>query len=147
MLERLLLVLVAAAVLAALDLMVKLTLPTPQWTLHQRSETWFVLSIGLLFGAAALARIPSRAVAAAAGVMSGGVLGNVISASWDDNRVPNPLVVGDQVTGIAFNFADVAILLGNLLLMVTLAAVAIRNRDRLIPPRRLLRTLYDRARG
>lgn len=134
--ERLFLVSAAAAVLMAADLAVKATVPTTPWHFHQRSNAWEVLCVVLLLGALALARIPSRGVAIGAGVMSGGVAGNLLSARANDNRVPNPLVIGDYMTGIAFNAADVFILVGNLLLMVSLMAVTIRNRDRLIPPRR-----------
>ena len=144
--ERLLLVLVAAAVLAALDLTVKMTLPTPEWAFHERSVEWAVLSALLLVGAGALALVPSRAVALAAGVTSGGVLGNLASALWDGNRVPNPLVVGDEMHFVAFNLADVVFSVGNVVLMATLMIVTIRNRDRLIPPRRLARALYHRSR-
>jgi thiosulfate reductase cytochrome b subunit len=134
--ERLFLVSAAAAVLMAADLAVKATVPTMPWHFHQRSNAWEILCVVLLLGALALARIPSRAVAIGAGVMSGGVAGNLLSARANDNRVPNPLVIGDYATGIAFNAADIFILVGNLLLMVSLMAVTIRNRDRLIPPRR-----------
>ena len=134
--ERLFLVSAAAAVLMAADLAVKATVPTAPWHFHQRSNAWEILCVVLLLGALALARIPSRAVAIGAGVMSGGVAGNLLSARANDNRVPNPLVIGDYMNGIAFNAADVFILVGNLLLMVSLMAVTIRNRERLIPPRR-----------
>jgi hypothetical protein len=144
--ERLLVVLVAAAVLAALDLMVKLTLPTPEWAFHERSPEWAVLSALLLIGTGALALVPSRAVALAAGVTAGGVLGNLASALWDGNRVPNPLVVGDEMNFVAFNVADVVFSIGNLVLMATLIFVTIRNRDRLVPPRRLARALHQRRR-
>lgn len=134
--ERLFLVSAAAAVLMAADLSVKAAVPTAPWHFHERSNAWEALCVVLLLGALALARIPSRAVAIGAGVMSGGVAGNLFSARWNDNRVPNPIVIGDYVNGIAFNAADVFILVGNLLLMVSLMAVTIRHRDRLIPPRR-----------
>jgi len=144
--ERLLLVSAAAAVLMAADLSVKATVPTSPWHFHQRSNAWEVLCVVLLLGALALARIPSRAVAIGAGVMSGGVAGNLLSARANDNRVPNPLVLGDYMNGFAFNVADVFILVGNLILMVSLMAVTIRHRDRLVPPRRwkaALRRRFD----
>jgi Signal peptidase (SPase) II len=133
--ERLLLVVVPAAVLAAADLGVKASVATPPWDLHQRSTAWFALSLLVLAALLALAAVPSRAVAVAAGVMSGGVIGNLVSARLDGNRVPNPLLLGDHANGVAFNLADVFVLIGNLLLVVTLMAVAIRNRHRLLPPR------------
>ena len=135
---RLLLVVVPAAALAAADLGVKATVPTAPWHFHERSDGWMALSVVVLLGALALARVPSRAVAICAGVMSGGVGGNLLSARWNDNRVPNPLFLGDHVNGIAFNAADVFILVGNLLLMVSLIVVTVRNRDRLVPPGRVV---------
>jgi hypothetical protein len=130
-LERLLLLLVVAVSLAAVDQAVKLTLPSPEWALHQRSELWFLGSCLLLVAAAPLARIPSTTVAVAAGIFCGGVLGNVLSASQDALAVPNPIVVGSADGRIAFNVADLFILSGNLLLMASLIIVLIRNRDRL----------------
>ena len=46
--------------------------------------------------------------------------------------------------GIAFNLADVFVLLGIILLTVTLCGVTIRNRDRLIPPRAWMRAVQRR---
>jgi len=142
--ERLFLVSAAAAVLMAADQGVKATIPTSPWHFHERSSAWEALCVLLLLGALALARIPSRAVAIGAGVMSGGVAGNLLSARWNDNRVPNPLVIGDYQTGIAFNVADVFILVGVLFLMVSLMVVTIRHRDRLVPPRQLRASLRRR---
>ena len=141
---RLLLVVAPAAALAAADLGVKATMPTPPWHFHERSSGWVALSVVVLLGALALARVPSRAVAICAGVMSGGVGGNLLSARWNDNRVPNPLFLGDHVNGIAFNAADVFILVGNLLLTVSLVLVTIRNRDRLLPPRQWVAAVHRR---
>jgi lipoprotein signal peptidase len=76
-------------------------------------------------------------VALAAGVMSAGVIGNLVSARADGNRVPNPLTVSHGNYILAFNLADVFFLLGNLLLMITLIVETVRNRDRLAR-RRLL---------
>ena len=142
--ERLLLIVVPAAMLAAIDLSVKATTSIPPWYVHQRTNAWVLLSIVLLIGVLQLARVPSRTVALAAGVMSGGVIGNLVSARWNDNRVPNPLLFGDGTTVIAFNLADVCFLVGNLMLMASLMAVTIRNRDRLIPPRQWERALRQR---
>jgi hypothetical protein len=148
--QRLFLLVVTAAGLAAADLTVKIAVSTPAWDFHRRSHAWVALSLALLVGALLLTRLPSRAVAIAAGVMSGGVLGNLISARWHDNRVPNPLVLGDGAGGVAFNLADVFALVGILLLTVSLCAVTIRHRARLIPPHRwvvrALRRRESRAR-
>jgi len=145
--ERLFLLVVLAAGLAAADLLVKLTVATPPWHFHPRSDSWVVLSVAVLVAALLLTLVPSRLVAVAAGVMCGGVLGNLLSALFDGNRVPNPLHVGDATGGVAFNLADVFFLAGNLLLMLALMAVTIRNRRRLIPPRAWERALRERLRG
>ncbi len=142
--ERALVTLVSAGCLAAADLALKATIPTEPPYFHERSATWVGGSLILLIGALALVRVPSRAVALGAGVMSGGVFGNLFSAHWNDNRVPNPLVLGDHLNGIAFNAADVFILSGNLLLTSALIVVTIRHRDRLVPPRRWPRAVRRR---
>ena len=128
-------VLVPALALAAVDLAVKAALPTRGWDFHQRSNAWSVLTVSLLVVVLLLAVLPSRLVAAAAGVVAGGVLGNVVSAHRHGGRVPNPLVVGT----LALNLADVFILAGVPLLVFALVRVSIGHReriDRLIPPRR-----------
>jgi hypothetical protein len=133
--DRLFLFVVPAALLASVDQVVKATVATPWWAFHHRSPGWVALSIALLIGALFLTRVPSRAVAVAAGVMSAGVIGNLVSARWDANYVPNPLVIGGYGHGFAFNLADVFFMLGNLLLMSALVVMTVRNRDRLAAPR------------
>jgi Signal peptidase (SPase) II len=145
--ERLLLMVVPAVLLAAADLVVKASVASLPWDVHQRSTAWVALSLFVLVALLALAFVPSRGVAVAAGVMMGGVLGNLISARLDGNRVPNPLLLGDHVNGIAFNLADVFVLSGNVLLVVTLMVVTIRNRHRLIPPRAWEHELRRRLRS
>jgi hypothetical protein len=142
--RRLLIVAAVAAVLASVDLVVKSAVPTEWWAYHYRSDAWAAGSIALLIGACALALVPSRAVAFAAGVVSGGVIGNLVSARMNGNRVPNPLVIGGYGGGFAFNVADVFILLGNVLLMAASIVVVIRNRHLLEPPRAWERALLRR---
>jgi hypothetical protein len=144
--SRLLIVLALAAVLASVDLVVKSAVPTEWWAYHYRSDAWVAGSIALVIGACALALVPSRALAVAAGVVGGGVIGNVVSACMNDNRVPNPLVIGGYSGGFAFNVADVFILLGNLLLMAASIVLVIRNRHLLEPPRAWERAVLRRLR-
>jgi hypothetical protein len=139
--DRLLLIATPAVVLASVDLVVKAKVPTESWAFHHRSQAWVVLSLVVLLGAFSLMLVPSRAVALAAGVMSGGAIGNLVSARSDGNWVPNPLVIGNYERGIAFNLADVFFLVGNLLLMATLIVMIVRRRDRLAPPRAWERAL------
>jgi hypothetical protein len=132
---RLLLVVGPALLLAGADLVVKATVATRAWDFHVRSPLWVGFSIALAVGTLALAVVPSRFAAVAAGVVAGGVLGNLLSAWRHGGRVPNPLVAGT----LAFNLADVFVLVGAVLQTVALVRAAIRHReriDRLIPPRR-----------
>lgn len=126
--KRLLLVVALAATLALTDLAVKVAVATGAWDFHRRSHWWVALSLVLLLGAIAAARLPSRSVAVAAGVLSGGVLGNLVSAGWYGGRVPNPIVVEGGEGAVAFNLADVFALAGILLLMVSLSRVTVRHR-------------------
>ena len=144
--SRLLLIVVPAVALASADLIVKATVATPWWAFHHRSDGWVALGVAFLVGACALALVPSRAVALAAGITSGGVIGNLASARANANRVPNPFVIGAYAHGIAFNLADVFILLGNALLMTALIVTAVRHRHRLAPPRAWERALLRQLR-
>jgi lipoprotein signal peptidase len=128
--ERLLLLVVPAAALASVDLIVKASVPTASWAFHHRSGAWVALCVALLVGSAFLCVVPSASVAVAGGVMSAGVLGNLVSARADGNWVPNPLIVSEGRFTVAFNLADVFFLIGNLLLMTTLMAEVVRHRDR-----------------
>lgn len=140
--SRLLLVLLAASGLAAVDLNTKLVLETPPWAYHERSLAWVGFCLVILLGVAALSLVPSRLVAAAAGITGGGVLGNLLSAQWNDSVVANPFFLGGRTDDwIAFNVADILVLVGVLLLMPALMGVAIRYRHRLRPPSRLERRL------
>jgi len=128
--ERLLTLLLIAFVLALADQYVKLEIPTPAWADHHRSLLWFLASCALLLLVLPLSRLPSNSVTAGAGVFSGGVLGNLISAAANGFVVPNPLVIG-TTTGVAFNLADTFVLAGNLMLVGSLIVVTLRFRDRL----------------
>jgi len=141
--DRLLSFVVPAVVLVSVDQVVKASLGTPAWAFHHRSNGWVFLSIAVLVGAAFLTLVPSRVVAVAAGVMSAGAIGNLISWRLDGNRVPNPLVIGNYQQGLAlaFNLADVFFLVGNLLLMAALIVMIVRRRERLAPPRAWERAL------
>ncbi len=130
--------------LAAADLLVKAHAPTEPWAYHERSLAWLALSFSLLAGLGVVARIPSALVAPAAGVVAGGVLGNSLSAAWNGMEVPNPLTLSADDAIVAFNLADVWALTGILLLVCTLGAWLIRNRD-LIPPPEEVRATRGRA--
>jgi type III secretory pathway component EscV len=142
MLLRLTLVLTPAVVLTAVDLAMNAAFPTRMWDFHERSQLWSALTAALVVVLFLLAVLPSLLVAASAGVVAGGVLGNLISAREHGGRVPNPIVVGS----VALNVADIVVLAGVPLLVFALARVSIRHRDSLIPPRRWEAALRRRLR-
>ena len=115
--------------LAAIDLFVKTTIPTQQWAYHQRSLAWLFLSFALFGAMILIAQIPSLLVAPAAGILAAGILGNSLSAAWNDMAVPNPLVVGGDSAFVAFNLADIWALTGILALVLTIGVWLIRNRN------------------
>jgi hypothetical protein len=132
-----------ALAVAALDLAVKHFVATHAVDLHRRSHAWSLMSAILLVVVTALAVLPSRLAAFAAGVVAGGIAGNLVSALEHGGSVPNPIVVGN----VAFTVADVCVLVGVPLLAVALVRVAIVHRDlidRAIPPRRWERGLRRR---
>jgi hypothetical protein len=114
--------------LAAADLYVKATIPTQPWAYHGRSLGWLALSLALLAAMPAIARIPSRLVAPAAGVLTAGILGNGLSAAWNGMEVPNPFVFDFEHALVAFNLADVWALCGIFLLVLSIGTWLIRNR-------------------
>jgi lipoprotein signal peptidase len=135
MIRRLAATCATALAFALLDLSVKALVVTSTWDFHQRSHAWSTLAFVLVLLVLALGVLPSRLVTGAAGLVAGGAIGNVISAVRHRGLVPNPIVAGT----IAFNLADLFVVLGTPVLVVALARCAIRQRDvvdRLIPPRR-----------
>ena len=71
-----------------------------------------------------IAQIPSLLVAPAAGILAAGILGNSLSAAWNDMEVPNPLLAGGDSAFIAFNLADIWALTGILALVLTIGDLA-----------------------
>ena len=137
--QRLVLFVVPTLGLAFLDFGVKERLPTSDWLLHERSAAWVGLSVALVLGCFALACLSTRKLAAMAAVTAGGALGNLISVSRE-GAVPNPFLIGGS-NGIVFNLADVFVTGGLVLLVVALIAASLRNKHRLLPPRRWERRL------
>lgn len=130
--------------LAAVDLLVKASIPTESWAYHERSLGWLTLSVALLAALLAISQIPAMLVAPAAGLLAAGLLGNSLSAAWNGMSVPNPLVVSGDRGLIAFNPADVFALAGILALVIVIGVWLIRNRDR-IPPSHEVRASRGRA--
>jgi lipoprotein signal peptidase len=118
----------AALVVLGVDLVHEALAPTQFH--HVRPAGVFVLAI--LIAAALLAvapRVPSLGVALGAGIAAGGALGTAVSGfGW--NGVPDPLVSG----GIAFNLSDVAIGVGDALLIASVLVYAWAHRSALREP-------------
>jgi lipoprotein signal peptidase len=129
---RLLVLWLLASTLAAFDLWVNIIVPTPDWAFHQRSTLWAFGCVVLLIALIPLTRLPSPTVTIGAGFLAGGVLGNLIAGASDHLAVPNPLLLHTSSSGgIAFNFADAFILTGNLILVLSLCALVVKNRRQL----------------
>jgi len=75
-------------------------------------------------------RVPSLALSVGAGIAAGGAVGTLVAALVWSRGVPDPLV-GSTV---AFNVADVAIAVGNALLITSALLVAWRRRGALRQP-------------
>lgn len=129
---RLLVLWLLASTLAAFDLWVNVFVPTPDWAFHQRSSLWAFGCVVLLVAVIPLTRLPSPTVTIGAGFLAGGVLGNLISGASDHLAVPNPLLLHTSAGGgIAFNVADACIITGNLILVLSLCTIVIKNRRQL----------------
>jgi lipoprotein signal peptidase len=103
----------AAAALVVLVVALTHEVLTPTPFHHTRSAGVLVLAVAIALGLLTLApRVPSLGVALGAGIAAGGALGTVVGGlAW--NGVPDPLVQG----GIAFNLADLAIVVGDAMLI------------------------------
>jgi lipoprotein signal peptidase len=131
--KRLLVVWLLMCSLAGLDLWANFFLSTPDWAYHHRSALWAIGCTILLVAMIPLTRLPSNAVTIGAGFLSGGVLGNLVAGASDHLSVPNPLLLSTGSGGIAFNLADTFILTGNVILMVALCVLVMKNRAQLAP--------------
>jgi hypothetical protein len=119
----------AASTVLAVDLVDAATSRTQYF--HPRSAAVVVLAA--LLGAALLAyapRVPSRGVVVGAGLAAGGAFATAVSALAWSPGVPDPIVRG----GVAFNLADVALALGDALLVASALLYAWRSRGRLREP-------------
>jgi lipoprotein signal peptidase len=97
--------------------------PRPLWLLAGGA----VAAAGILVLAP---RVPSLALSLGAGTATGGVLGMLVAALIWSRGVPDPLVRGS----VAFNLADVAIAVGDAVLLASALLVVWRHRHALRQP-------------
>jgi hypothetical protein len=114
--------------LAAADLWLKAEATTPWWAYHERSPAWVLLCAVAVVGLVLVTRVPAPLVPPAAGVLLAGVLGNVLSAAWNDLQVPNPILVRGESAVVAFNLADLYAFVGVILLVAAVGGWLVRNR-------------------
>jgi lipoprotein signal peptidase len=122
---------VAVAVsLASADLAYKATAHAAYH--HARSPVAVLVTTFVVIGLVLLVpRLPSRAALMGAAVATGGAIGNLVSVLVWAQGVPDPLVVGTAVHGIAFNLADVFVFMGDAVMLSAAVVYALRNRARL----------------
>jgi len=102
-------------------------------TVYFHSRPLWILAAGAAAAVALLVlapRIPSLALSLGAGIAAGGALGTLVAALVWSRGVPDPLVGGSVV----FNVADVAIGVGNALLIASTLLVAWQRRHALRQP-------------
>ncbi len=121
MVDRRRLLIAVASLFAAVDLGQKATAPVYG---HPRGVAYLlvasVITVALVLF---VPRVPSRALAVAAGVAAAGAFGNLVSALVWRNGIPNPIVVGD----LAFNVADLCAVLGASALVLGAVLFALRH--------------------
>ena len=119
-----------AAALAVLVLALTHELLTPTPFHHVRAPGVLVLAGVIALALLVLApRVPSLGVALGAGIAAGGALGTLVAGvAWDG--VPDPILQ----RGVAFNISDLAIGLGDLILVGAALAHAWLHRDELRQP-------------
>jgi xanthine/uracil permease len=147
--RRVISVLAIGATLAGVDLATKAIFTTEPSHFDPRTHTWVLLSAAVLCGSILLALLPSRAVVGAAALVAGGVTGNLVSAARNDGSVQNPFFVSGMDRGIAFNLADILVMVGIAAQTVALMSLTIRYRH--VLPRsfvatRILRRIQARRR-
>lgn len=116
------------AALAAVDLAVQASVRGDPALAHHRTVAWMALSFAILAAVLGSAALPSRPLAWSAGVLGGGLAGNLGSALLHHRTIPNPFVAGD----IAFNLADAFVVAG--LVLGGAAAMLLADRYRNLLP-------------
>jgi lipoprotein signal peptidase len=102
-------------------------------TIYFHPRPLWLLATGTAAAAALLVlapRVPSLGLSVGAGIAAGGAVGTLLAALIWSRGVPDPLVGGT----VAFNLADVAIGVGNALLVASALLVAWRQRGALRQP-------------
>jgi hypothetical protein len=127
--QRLGITLGLTALLATVDLVVQASVAGNPGLAHHRTVAWMVLSFGILAVVLGSTALPSRLLAATAGVLGGGLAGNLGSALLHHGVIPNPFVAGD----VAFNLADAFVVVG--LVAGGVAVMRLAERHRHLLPR------------
>jgi hypothetical protein len=102
------------AALVAADQLLKQILPTPYWGWDAKGFHLVAIALGI---GACLTLVAYPPIRLGGTIMFAGITSNVLSASHGD--VPNPFVVGD----VAFNLADLLLLVGMVVLFASTPAV------------------------
>jgi lipoprotein signal peptidase len=120
-----------ATLLAGVDLVHKALAGSAHF--HARSASYVTLVVVLAVAwALAIVLTRSAVMAVGGGVVVGGALGNVASlALW--RGIPNPI----DAAVVAFNLADVFVLIGFVVVALTAARLAVANGEGLRDPIRL----------
>jgi hypothetical protein len=124
-----------AAWLSACDLIAKLIEPTETGLYHKR--TYFELVFILAITAAATYIVPyarSRMISVGAGFMVGAGFGNALSIAIFPLGVPNPFMVSQDGWTVAFNLADIAVVLGFVLTTIGAWRLGSEHRHELLSP-------------
>lgn len=130
-----LILIVLAAWLSACDLIVKLVKPTETGLYHKR--TYYELAFILAITAAVIYIVPyarSQMISVGAGLMVGGGFGNALSIVIFPLGVPNPFTVSQDGWTVAFNLADIAVVIGFVLTTIGAWSLCIQHRHELRRP-------------
>jgi lipoprotein signal peptidase len=122
-----------AVVCMTIDLAYKAVVPAE---LYHPRPAFVALFLGALVAAlmVVVPRLPSNASAIGAGIVCGGALGNLVSIFAWAQGVPDPLMIVSDTHVLAFNFADVFAVVGDVLLLSAAIIHGLRQRTRLRQP-------------
>jgi hypothetical protein len=122
-----------AAIVLVTDLATKALIDTPFWGIHHRTLRWEEMSLIPITACIVLMLLPR--IWWAAGIIMGGLLGNVLDVVASGGGGHNPFVVGWGDTQMGYNVADLSLVSGVLLgVLVGLYSIPAMARWRHPPP-------------